>query len=388
MQRLLIVAGELSGDLHGARLAKALKQADHSITLLGVGGRNMKEAGVELIHGITHLDVVGTLGLQQGMAVLRTYSVVRHFFKTTPPDIVIFIDNPGLNLRLASVAKCLGISVIYYVAPQVWAWHRSRLKLIARVVDHMLVILPFEEELFRSAGVACTFIGHPLLDDLQDNTKANTRDSLRVTFGLDPTRQVIAMLPGSREKEVQSHLRLMLEAVARICDRVPVQVVVAIATSVDRAHIETICRNYPFEVTCVSGQATDVMSSADLLLVASGTATLQAGFLGIPMVIVYRTSWVTYCLARWLVQVKWIGLVNIVMGRSVVPELIQHHATPFRLAELTRLLLSDQASSQRMADDLACIRMKFRSSGAADRAAAVILEHLKKRFFNGAHSEA
>ncbi len=149
MQRLLIVAGELSGDLHGARLAKALKQADHSITLLGVGGRNMKEAGVELIHGITHLDVVGTLGLQQGMAVLRTYSVVRHFFKTTPPDIVIFIDNPGLNLRLASVAKCLGISVIYYVAPQVWAWHRSRLKLIARVVDHMLVILPFEEELFR-----------------------------------------------------------------------------------------------------------------------------------------------------------------------------------------------------------------------------------------------
>ena len=385
MPRLLIVAGELSGDLHGARLATALKQADQSIRLLGVGGRNMQEAGVELIHGIAHLDVVGTLGLQQARAVVRTYSVVRRFFKTTPPDLVILIDNPGLNLRLASLAKGLGISVIYYVAPQVWAWHRSRLKLIARVVDHMIVILPFEEELFRSAGVACTFVGHPLLDDLEAK-ETNTRHDLRVAFGLDANRQVIGMLPGSREREVQAHLPLMLEAVARVCDGIPVQVMVAIATSVNRSRIEAMCRKYPFEVICVSGKATDVMRTADLLLVASGTATLQAGFLGTPMIIVYRTSWLTYCLARWLVQIKWIGLVNIVMGRSVVPELIQHHATPSRLAELTRSLLSDEAAYQRMADDLTGVRMKFSSPGAAKRAAEVIVKHLRACSGNTPHS--
>ncbi len=387
MQRLLIVAGELSGDLHGARLAKALKQADQSLTLLGVGGRNMQEAGVELIHGIAHLDVVGTLGLQQARAVVRTYSAVRRFFKATPPDLVIFIDNPGLNLRLASVAKSLGISVVYYIAPQVWAWHRSRLKLIARVVDHMIVILPFEEELFRSVGVACTFVGHPLLDDLEDEG-TNTRDDLRAALGLDANRQVIAMLPGSREKEIQAHLPLMLEAVAQVCDGIPAQVVVAMATSVDRSRVETMCRDYPFEVMCVSGRATDVMRSADLLLVASGTATLQAGFLGIPMIIVYRTSWLTYCLARWLVQIEWIGLVNIVMGRSVVPELIQHHATPSRLAELTRSLLTDEVSCQRMADDLAGVRMKFGPPGAAERAAAVIVKHLRASSGSAAHSGA
>ncbi|HIA14749.1 MAG TPA: lipid-A-disaccharide synthase [Nitrospirales bacterium] len=387
MQRLLIVTGELSGDMHGAKLAKALKQADPSITLLGVGGRNMKEAGVDLIHGIAHLDVVGTLGVQQARAVLRTYSAVRRFLKATPPDLVIFIDNPGLNLRLASVAKSLSVSVIYYVAPQVWAWHRSRLKLIARVVDHMIVILPFEEDLFRAAGVPCTFVGHPLLDDVEDESN-DTQDDLRASFGCDPKQQVIAMFPGSREKEVQAHLPLMLEAVAQVCDDIPVQVLVAMATSVDRSRIETMCRHYPFEVMCVSGRATDVMRSADLLLVSSGTATLQAGFLGIPMIIVYRTSWLTYCLARWLVQIKWIGLVNIVMDRSVVPELIQHHATPSRLAELTRSLLSDQASYQRMADDLTGVRMKFGSLGAVDRAAAVIVKHLTQGSGNVIHSSA
>ena len=385
MQRLLIVAGELSGDMHGAKLAKALKQADQSIALLGVGGRNMKDAGVDLIHGIAHLDVVGTLGFRQARAVVRTYSVVRRFLKTTPPDLVIFIDNPGLNLRLASVAKSIGISVIYYVAPQVWAWHRSRLKLIARVVDHMIVILPFEEDLFRSAGVPCTFVGHPLLDEIRAHGPV-VKEGARKHFSLEENDPVIAILPGSRAREIDAHLPLMLESLVQVRQSIRFQAILPVAQSVDQRSVEAICRQYPFEVKCVSGQATDVMRSADLLLVSSGTATLQAGFLGIPMIIVYHTSWLTYCLARWLVQVKWIGLVNIVMGRSVVPELVQHQATPSRLAELTRSLLSDEALYQCMADDLAGILMKFGAPGAADRAAALIVKHLKQGSGNVIHS--
>ena len=376
MQRLLIVAGELSGDMHGARLAKALRRIDQSIILRGVGGRNMKEAGVDLIHGIAHLDVVGTFGFQQARAALRTYFSVRNFLKLTPPDLIIFIDNPGLNLRLASLAKSLGISVIYYVAPQVWAWHRERLKLIARVVDHLIVILPFEEEVFRSAGVPCTFVGHPLLDEIEMQSHGTKKD-IRKHFLLEESDLVVAILPGSRAREIKTHLPLMLESLTQVSQSMHFQTILPIAQSVDQPSVEAVCRQYSFDVKCVSGRAIDVMRSADVVLVASGTATLQAGFLGIPMIIVYRTSWLTYCLARWLVKIKWIGLVNIVMGRSVVPELIQHQATPSRLAELIQTLVSDEVTYQRMVDELSAVRTKFTPPGAADRAAAVIVKHLR-----------
>ncbi|MBQ27475.1 MAG: lipid-A-disaccharide synthase [Nitrospiraceae bacterium] len=376
MQRLLIVAGELSGDMHGARLAKALRRIDQSIILRGVGGRNMKEAGVDLIHGIAHLDVVGTFGFQQARAALRTYFSVRNFLKSTPPDLIIFIDNPGLNLRLASLAKSLGISVIYYVAPQVWAWHRERLKLIARVVDHLIVILPFEEEVFRSAGVPCTFVGHPLLDEIEMQSHGTKKD-IRKHFLLEESDLVVAILPGSRAREIKTHLPLMLESLTQVSQSMHFQTILPIAQSVDQPSVEAVCRQYSFDVKCVSGRAIDVMRSADVVLVASGTATLQAGFLGIPMIIVYRTSWLTYCLARWLVKIKWIGLVNIVMGRSVVPELIQHQATPSRLAELIQTLVSDEVTYQRMVDELSAVRTKFSPPGAADRAAAVIVKHLR-----------
>ena len=376
MQRLLIVAGELSGDMHGARLAKALRRIDQSIILRGVGGRNMKEAGVDLIHGIAHLDVVGTFGFQQARAALRTYFSVRNFLKSTPPDLIIFIDNPGLNLRLASLAKSLGISVIYYVAPQVWAWHRERLKLIARVVDHLIVILPFEEEVFRSAGVPCTFVGHPLLDEIEMQSHGTKKD-IRKHFLLEESDLVVAILPGSRAREIKTHLPLMLESLTQVSQSMHFQTILPIAQSVDQPSVEAVCRQYSFDVKCVSGRAIDVMRSADVVLVASGTATLQAGFLGIPMIIVYRTSWLTYCLARWLVKIKWIGLVNIVMGRSVVPELIQHQATPSRLAELIQTLVSDEVTYQRMVDELSAVRTKFTPPGAADRAAAVIVKHLR-----------
>ena len=385
MQRLLIVAGEPSGDMHGAKLANALKKEDQSIRLFGVGGQHMQEAGVDLIHGISSLDVIGTPTFQQARTVAQTYTIVRRFLKTTPLDLVIFIDNPGLNLKLASIAKHNGVSVIYYVAPQIWAWHRSRVKYIANVVDHIITILPFEDELFRSEGVACTFVGHPLLDDIVTRDHV-IKDRARKHFALTERCPVIAILPGSRDREVKTHLPLMLEALQRIRQTMWFQVILPIAQSIDRKSIETVCRRYPLDVKCIDGQAIDAMKAADLLLVASGTATLQGAFLGVPMIIVYRTSWITYCLARWLIQIEWIGLVNIVMGRSVVPELIQHRATPSRLAALIRFLLSDEASYQRMVNDLTGIRIKFGPPGAVDRAAAVIVRHLKKNAGNGMRS--
>ncbi|TAJ22236.1 MAG: lipid-A-disaccharide synthase, partial [Nitrospirae bacterium] len=208
MPRILIVTGEASGDLHGANLATAIRTLRPDVELLGVGGGKMRAAGVRLVQGIERLDAIGMVGLAQLRAAIRTYAALSRFLKENPLDAVVFIDNPGLNLRLARVAKRAGHRVIYYIAPQIWAWHGSRIGLIAQVVNRMIVILPFEEELYRRAGVRCTFVGHPLLDAV---APSYDRSELRKRVGLDETARVIGLLPGSREKEVRSLLPMMLE---------------------------------------------------------------------------------------------------------------------------------------------------------------------------------
>ncbi len=378
MQRLLIVAGELSGDMHGAMLAQALKQEDDSLFILGVGGRYMKEAGIDIVHGIEDLDVVGTIGIKQAKAVLKTYLKVRGFLKVTPPDLVVFIDNPGLNLKLAAVAKSEGIKVIYFIAPQVWAWHKSRVKQMKRVIDHLITILPFEEQFFLSAGIPSTFVGHPLLERIGPY-ESSAKEKLRNSFSISQSDLVIGVLPGSRSSEVRAHLPTMLKALLDVRLTSKFQVLIPVAESLDKSAIEAICQVYPFKIQCVHGRAVDVMKAADLLLVASGTATLQAGFLGVPMIIVYRTSWITYFLARCLIKVRWIGLVNIVMGRSVVPELIQHDFNRSKLSGLVQSLLSDHGYYHDMCNDLAEVRKKTHSLGAAKRAARIILHHLNER---------
>ncbi|MGA6826602.1 lipid-A-disaccharide synthase [Nitrospira sp. NS4] len=371
MTKVLIISGEASGDLHGANLARALKELDPAVTLVGVGGAAMKAAGVRLVEGFGHLDIMGMIGLSALRAVIKRFAAMRRLLRSEPWDAVVFIDNPGLNLRYAWFAKAAGLRVIYYIAPQVWAWRPGRMKYIQQRVDHVMVILPFEPELYHRVGLPCTFVGHPLLDAVAPHYD---RPSLRVRFRLKSGGTVVALLPGSRAREVQSLLPTLLEAAERLArDRPDTQFILAQASTISDDLLQPLLQQSAVPVTVVKEQASEVMAVSDLVLVASGTATLQAAVVGTPMVLLYRTDRLTYRLARLLIRVQWIGLVNLVAGRSVVPELIQDEATGERLYEEARRLLEDRAAYDEMKRALAAVKASLGEPGASSRAAQVVL---------------
>lgn len=371
MPRILIVTGEASGDLHGANLAIALRKLKPDVRLFGAGGFHMKAAGVELIPGMERLDAVGVLGLKQIRKGLSNLFRLRRFLRREKLDAVVLIDNPGTNLRLARIAARIGHRVIYYIAPQIWAWGARRMKLIRRVVHRMIVILPFEESLFRNAGVACDFVGHPLLDTL---APAYDKNSLRHQLGLPQDELVIGLLPGSRVPEVRTLLPPMIQAVKHIARFYPgIQCVIGRASSISEDLIESVLDRTGLQVTVTGNHTNEVMATSDLLLVASGTATLQAALIGTPMVITYRLSWLTYQVAKRLVTVKYIGLVNLVAGRGIVPELIQDEATAEKLSEEALMLLRDQGLCERMREAFRAIRGELGTPGASTRAAHIVL---------------
>lgn len=371
MPRILIVTGEASGDLHGASLAAAIRAVRPDAELLGVGGEKMKTAGVILLQGIEQLDAMGMVGLSQLRAAAAKYLAIRRFLRHNPLDAVVLIDNPGLNLRLARAAKGLGHKVIYYIAPQIWAWNPGRIHLIRRVVDRVIVILPFEEALYRNAGVPCRFVGHPLLDTIMPSYD---REELRKRFGHASPSPLLGLLPGSRQQEVRALLPTMLQAAADLsADYSGMSVLIAQAASIPDHLIQDLGHASGVDVRIVRDQSNEVMAAADLLFVASGTATLQAAVIGTPMVILYRTSWLTYWLARMLIRINCIGLVNIVAGERFVTELIQHDATPRRLYDEGRRLLSDREAWMAMRTRLRVVRESLGAPGASKRAAMEVL---------------
>jgi lipid-A-disaccharide synthase len=371
MPRILIVTGEASGDLHGANLARAIFSLDPSARLVGIGGTAMKAAGVALIPGVPQLDVMGLIGLSAVRSLVQRIRAIRRTLRSDAWDLVVLIDNPGLNLHFARVAKTAGLKVLYYIAPQIWAWRPRRIKWIQRRVDHVVVILPFEQELYHRAGVRCTFVGHPLLDAV---ASGYDRPALRRRFGLSDAAPVVGLLPGSRVAEVSMLLPVLLDSARRMAAKNPkTEFVLAQASSIDDNLLQDLLKNSSVPVKVVRDQASEVMAVSDVLLIASGTATLQAAVVGTPMVLLYKTTPATYRLARWLIRVKWIGLVNLVAGRSVVPELIQNEATPERVSEEALRLLNDRKAYDEMKDSLQEVRLSLGEPGASLRAAKVVL---------------
>lgn len=369
--RILIVTGEASGDLHGAHLAQAIMALDPTVQLVGIGGPGMRAAGVNLVPGVPQLDVMGMIGLSAIPAVIQRIRAIRRVLKAEAWDLVVLIDNPGLNLHFARVAKAAGRRVLYYIAPQVWAWRPGRMKWIQRRVDHVVVILPFEAELYHRAGVRCTFVGHPLLDMVASHYD---RAKLRREFGLGESGRVVGLLPGSRVSEVEMLLPVLLKAAAQLVLAEPgTQFILAQASSINDNLIQALLQDCPVPVRVVYDKASEVMALSDVLFIASGTATLQAAVVGTPMVLLYRTSPLTYRLARWLIRVKWIGLVNLVAGRSIVPELIQDEATGERLCQEVLRLLRDRSAYNDMKEGLRQVRQSLGESGATSRAAQVVL---------------
>ena len=371
MPRILIIAGEASGDLHGAHLAKAIAAQDPSAQLVGIGGPGMRAAGVTMIPGVPQLDLVGLVGLSAVRAIFQRVLAVRRVLKAEPWDLVVFIDNPGLNMRLARMAKAAGRRVVYYIAPQIWAWRPGRMKWIQERVDHVVVILPFEPDLYRRAGVRCTFVGHPLLDSVASEYD---RNALRRQFNLEESAPVIGLFPGSRVAEVNMLLPVLLQTAAELVKRNPkTQFILAQASSIDDNLLHDLLRESPVPVLVVKDQASEAMAVSDLLLVASGTATLQAAVVGTPMILLYKTTLPTYWVARMWIRVKWIGLVNLVAGRTVVPELIQDEATVERLTKEACRLLNDRQAYDEMKNGLRQVRQSLGDPGASFRTAQVVL---------------
>jgi lipid-A-disaccharide synthase len=372
---ILIVSGETSGDLHGGNLAFALLKMRPDLRLLGVGGPRMAAAGVELIEDNREMGVVGVWEVLSHLrAIRRAYRRVLQILESGEVDLLVLIDYPDFNFRVAHVAHRKRIPIVYYISPQVWAWRSGRIQNIKRWVRQMIVILPFEKEWYQRAGVPCEFVGHPLLDEVR--TDLDKKEVLK-SFGLDPDRPVISLLPGSRSKEVGKILPLMLEAVSRVRLTVPgLQLLLALAPSIRKDEVSAILSRRPLDVKIIEGKTDQVIVAADLALVASGTATLQTAILETPMVILYRVAWFTFLLARMLVKVDHIGLVNLVAGKRVVPELLQDEATPDRIAEKIQGMLLDLPNREALKKELAQVRSRLGTPGASRRAAELILRQL------------
>jgi lipid-A-disaccharide synthase len=372
MTRILIVAGEASGDLHGARLVEALRRLKPHLTVEGMGGAQMRKAGVNLLADAGGTAVVGLTELWEKRRALRdALQRLRGHLRTVRPALLICIDFPDFNLLLARTAHRLRIPVCYFISPQVWAWRRGRIRTIRRVVQKMLVLFPFEERLYRKAGVDVTFVGHPLLDALAD---VPAREVCRAALGIPEHARVLGLLPGSRQAEVRRHLPILLQAASLVAaPRPDLRLLLGLAPTLDRGAVEAIVATSGLQVAVLPDRTYEVMRAADLLLAVSGTVTLEAAILGTPMIITYRVAALSWLLARLLVRVRFIGLPNLVANDGIVPELIQSDATPARLAAVAEQLLESPERQARMRAGLAQVRARLGMPGAAERAAREVL---------------
>jgi len=362
-RRIFVSAGEPSGDAHAAALVRALRASDPSLIVEGVGGPELAAAGAELVARIEDLTVIGFVEvLKKVPAHWRLLHTIRRRLASGEIALIILVDYPGFHLRVASAARALGVPVLYYIAPQLWAWHESRVKRLARDVARLAVILPFEERFFRDRGVNATFVGHPLLDRAPVPGGPEER---KAALGLDPRRPVLGLFPGSRAQETARLWPVFRDAAVRVSTQRP-EVQCLVAASAAGRYPD------PGPVRVIEGRPADCFAAADAALSKSGTTTLEAAIADTPQVIAYRMNALSYHLARRLVRVPWIGLVNLVADRQVAPELVQAAVTPAALATAVLPLL-DPDSPERRAQLEGCVEVRARlgGHGAAERAAAI-----------------
>jgi lipid-A-disaccharide synthase len=367
---VMIVAGEASGDMHGAHLVREMLKINPALNFYGIGGNKLKEEGVQLLASASDMAVVGLTEVVSKLGkILKIMGMMKRSLDERRPDLVILIDYPDFNLPLAKAAKKRGIKVFYYISPQVWAWRKSRINKIKRLVDKMAVILPFEVDTYAAKGFAVNYVGHPLLDMVKLNY---SKQELRKKFGLAGDKITIGIMPGSRPSEVKKLMPELLRASEILAKEIPdIQFVLPLADTLEETEVTEFISGSNLKVKVISGQTYDVVSCADLVLVASGTATLETALLKVPMVIVYKISLLSYAIGRLIVDVKNIGLVNIIAGKTIVPELIQGDACGERIAREALSILKNEGKKQEIIKELEAIRAKLGESGAAIRAAQI-----------------
>jgi len=372
-----MVAGEASGDLHGSHLVKEMLSLDPTLQFYGVGGKKMKNEGVELIADSKEMAVVGiTEVLLKLKRIYQIYRKLKNSLTSNSPSLVILIDYPDFNLRFAREAKKKNIPIVYYISPQVWAWRKGRIKKIGRLIKKMIVIFPFEKKIYEEAQIDVDFVGHPLLDAIRSQF---SREEAFQQFSLSSGVTTIGLLPGSRMNEVKRHLPPMIEAIPLISKQInPVQFIIPVAPGLDLGEVQNLVGSNRENIRVVENNIYDVMRISDVVIVASGTATIEAAIMGAPMIVVYRVSPLTYLLGKMLIKVKNIGMVNIIAGKTVVPELIQKDVTPEKITSAVVQILENPSKQEEIKKELNSLKEKIGKSGASFRAAQIIISLLQR----------
>ena len=377
MPSICFVAGDPSGDAHAARLIGALRAKDPTLTFTGLGGPAMRQAGASLLDDLTATAAIGPFDAARHLGrFFHAKQALEEHLRRERPELAVLVDFGDFNLPvIAPLVKRFGIPIVYYISPQVWAWGRWRLRFIRRHVDRMLVFFPFEETFYRREGIPVTWVGHPLIDHAK---AAMSRGEARKACGLNPWRRTVGLLPGSREQEIARHLPLMMRAARRIAWRMPgVQFLLPRAPSVSRQRLDALLTGSRCAVQVAEGSTYDALQLMDGALIASGTATLEAALCEVPMIVVYRASWPTYLGARLVLRIPHIAIVNILAGRRLVPEFIQHQASPRRVAAALIELLRNDERCEAMRQGFREIRQQLGPPGAVERAAQTVLECLR-----------
>ncbi|MDO8953454.1 MAG: lipid-A-disaccharide synthase [Gammaproteobacteria bacterium] len=397
MSRILFVAGEASGDAHASEVAKALKLQQPGITLVGIGGQKMREAGVEIIFDASEIAVVGIVEvIKHYPAIKRAWNKAVDQLKNHRPDLIILVDYPGFNLRLAKLAKQMGIKVLYYISPQIWAWHQSRITKIKQTVDHMAVIFPFEVAFYSKANIPVTYVGSPLAESVipigKDNAKRQIIPSLLEGEGQGEGASpfpIIGLLPGSRKSEISRLMPLLLESAKALKAIYPnAQFLLPIASTLSEADFqqflpppiagEVDMRSLSGEgIRIIKNNSHAAIEACDVIICSSGTVTLEAAILSTPMVLIYKTAKITYELGKRLIKIKYIGLCNILADRPIVPELIQDNANVKSIVAHTRKLLEDQVCREQTLKDLAWVREQLGQDRTGNKVAELAVRLIK-----------
>jgi lipid-A-disaccharide synthase len=357
---------------------KAIRGLKPDVAFCGIGGSHMAQAGVEIWVPSSDMAVVGLTEVAQRLrTIVRAARMMTSALKERRPDLLILIDYPEFNLYLARIARKRRVPVFYYISPQVWAWRRGRVKKIARRVDRMAVILPFEERFFKERGLDVVYVGHPLLDEV-DSALEHRPVTPRVPCpdNQDHTHHpIVGLLPGSREDEIRNLLPVMIQSMALLRPRYPhLRCILPLARTIARDYMDGFIEGAPVPIEVVEGDVHGALARCHVAMVASGTATLDTAIMGIPMAVLYKVSPLSYWLGKRLIQVPFISLVNLIAGEEVVPELIQEDVTPERLADEAISLLEDETKRNTMVENLTRIRMDLGKGGASKRAASIAIE--------------
>jgi lipid-A-disaccharide synthase len=409
MITVMILAGESSGELYGSLLAKALKKKWPDVHIIGMGGSRMREAGVELIAHIS--DAFGLLEAVSSLSKIKTaLKNAREALRKFRPQVLIPIDYPDFNLQVAAMAKPLGVKILYYVSPQVWAWRKGRIKKIAGLVDKMTVILPFEEKIYTDAGLKCEFVGHPVLEEIEEVLESavsgqrsavsdktsfglsniTTNPELKAHFknilGLDDNRPLLSILPGSRPSELNRHFPLLVDMIRQfksdpeIASAGHYQFCIPLAPNTDEEKYKPYLEHLRREDAVIrKGESVRVLAASDMAVVASGTATLQTALLEVPMVVMYKLSPLTYQLGKRIVKVKYISLVNILSGEEVVRELLQESANPAEIVKELKKITFDKRHRENMITAFRMIKGQFAEKNPSERVAEIVMEMAGRR---------